>query len=295
MAYQASALTQNPNYLVSISRGAAGSNLTVKANATAKFAISIENRWVNILEALGVSTEGGGALSTFVAGAQLSDGANFVPIIATSHVWRGSSGFEITLDMRFDAFTNSVQDVITPIETLLAMFSPVRGSGANGLVTAVGNTLNTLIGSGAFANGVANQFLQPPGPTPFSFIQNNGLNGGVDPMSITILIGQTLTIKNLIPTTIRLEMENRFDMNGNPVCMYAQASFISYTVPALNDILAIFNNSTATAAINNTLGLAQGSNPSVATAAPTSSPTPFVSTPTPTSTTPLGLGGIGSA
>jgi hypothetical protein len=269
--YVASSLSQNPNYIVGVSRGSG--SLSIQANATAKFSIAIENRWVNILEALGISTDGGGGLaSTFVAAAQLADGANLVPTIATSHVWRGSSGIEVTLDMRFDAFNDPVADVLTPVETLLAMFSPVRGGG--GIASIVNAGISALIGSGSLAGG--NQFLQPPGPTPYSFIQSGGLTGGIDPMSITILIGQTLTIKNMIPTTIRVEMENRFDSSGNPMCMFVQASFISYTVPALNDILALFNNSSVATAINTTLSPNTNTNVAVPT-------------------TPAGSGGIGAA
>jgi hypothetical protein len=245
-------LSTNANYLVSVSRGApSGTNVTsglsVIANANAKLRISIENRWVNVLEALGIDTEGGGLASSFAAAAQLVSGNNILPLIATSHVWRGSSGIEITLDMRFDAWTDPVADVLNPVETLVAMFSPTRGGGNNSAT----NTFNTAIGNLANLFNIkgltGGNFLTPPGPTPFSYAKN----GPSDPMLITVQLGRVLTIGGLIPTTLAWEFENRFVTSGDPVCALVSATFISYVVPAVADILAFFTNQTNVYSIQN--------------------------------------------
>jgi hypothetical protein len=134
----------------------------------------------------------------------------------TSHVWRNSSGIELTLDMRFDAWSDSATDVLNPLEKLVAMYSPIR----DGL------------------------FLQPPGPTPAQYFSNNLQ------MMITVMIGNALTIDNLIPTTLGWEFENRFDTNGNPMCALVQANFISYVIPSMTDILKYFKNQTGVSDIS---------------------------------------------
>lgn len=266
-------LSSNTNYLVTVSRGTPSgtgitNGLSVMANATAKLRIAIENRWVNVLEALGISPDGSGLGSAVTNAVQVFNGANLLPVLATSHVWRGSSGIELTLDMRFDAWSDSVADVLTPVKTLIAMFSPTRGSGS-GAVGALSSFLASTLGAGA-AGAVGNQFLTPPGPTPWSYIKS----GGNDPMAITVLLGQVMKITNLIPTNLAWEFENRFDSSGNPVCALVTATFISYTIPALDDVLGFFVNTTGNTALEQAAGGTTASN-----AATSNSNVPAVSTP----------------
>ena len=123
-------LHPNANYLVTISGGRA--NVNVVGNAMAKLGITVENKWINILEAFGFQASDGaptGPLSTAASGFLLGAGQNFLPDIATSHVWRGSSGIELSLDMRFDAVDNAITDVLQKVELLISAWMPTREGG----------------------------------------------------------------------------------------------------------------------------------------------------------------------
>lgn len=260
-------ITDNPNYIVTISRGGAGGekfgNLKITANAAAKLNLSIDNRWVNVLEALGVSGDGGIASSIFNA-AQLATGENLVPVIATAHVWRASSGIEITLEMRFDAYDDAATDVLKPVETIIAMFSPVRGGSAGAMGSLMGG-LTTMFGaSSQVSSWMQGQFLKPPGPTPASYIKSMAIDGKkTDPMAVTVILGKVLTITNLIPTKLSWEFENRFTEKGDPICAIVSASFMSYTIPALDDIMKFFQNRNNIASILATAGSNANANPNV--------------------------------
>jgi hypothetical protein len=207
------------------------------------------------MEALGLSAESSGVLGTAVSAAQLLGGANFLPEICTSHVWRGSSGIELQLQLRFDAWTNTFTDVLKPVESLIAMYSPVRGGSSSLLSSAVAGSIGSILGSGA-GSAAGNTFLSPPGPTPASWLASNGN----DPMAITVTLGNVMTIKNLIPTVIGWEFEERFDKNGNPMCALVDCSFISFTIPAQQEILAFFNNNLSATNTGTTTPAAGGAN-----------------------------------
>jgi hypothetical protein len=248
----AQAVTDNSNYKVTIQQGGAsgvnnssGQGVTVVANATANLRLQIENRWVNILEALGLDSISGGFVGKLVSdiavGAQIVSGANFLPTWATSHVWRGSSGIEITLEMRFDAWTDAQKDVIEPVKSLVKIFSPIAGplnnAAIGGALAGIGGALGTMLSG--FSTSTDN-FLRPPGPTPYEYFKNGFKTPA--PNTITIHIGNALTITNLIPVNLGWEFENRFVQSGNPVCARISASFISFTLPTQKDILAFFTN-----------------------------------------------------
>ena len=257
-------LTTNPNYLVTISRGGAGGegfgNLSIVANAAAKLSLAVDNRWVTVMEALGLSGEGGMFSSIFNA-AQLATGENLAPVILSAHVWRSSSGIEISLEMRFDAYNDPVTDVLKPVETLIAMFSPVRG-GTSGVIGTLSSIMEKVgVPAAAVAN---NQFLQPPGPTPASYL----LSKGNDPKAITVTLGKVLTITNLIPLKLSWEFENRFTSSGDPICAVVSASFMSYTIPALDDIMKFFQGGSANQGVINSILAKAGSSENINTNIP---------------------------
>lgn len=240
------ALTDNTNYRVTIQQGgASGSGLTggstVIANATAKLRLQIENKWENIIEALGLDSGIAGGFTTgVVTGTQLVTGSNYLPIWATSHVWRGSSGIEVTLEMRFDAWSDAAKDVIQPIANLVKMFSPTAGPNAT-----LSGIIASIPGLSQFANNSnVNNFLAPPGPTPY-----DQYKGTASSKTITVQIGNALRVTNLIPVNLGWEFENRFVQTGNPICALVTASFMSFTLPTQADILAFFINGA-----NNSIG-----------------------------------------
>ena len=263
-----SAITSNLNYLVTVNQGGS-SGVNVQANAMAKLSLQIENKWVNILEALGISSDSGGvggSVATLANSAMLSTGNNFLPVIATSHVWRGSTGIELQLQMRFDAVTDAAKDVLQPVQNLIKMFSPTRGGGSLG---SWGTGLATALGAGGLAASInSGLFLHPPGPTPAEFVGNSASQ-----YTITVQIGRVMSIRNLIPTTIKWEIENRYVTSGDPISATVDVSFISYTLPDQQEVLSFFLNTAgggASSASQQNAGAVPGSGVNPALVAPSS-------------------------
>lgn len=233
------AVTTNPNYRVIIQKGGSAIQPTanigdspnmVQANAQAKLGIRVDNRWVNILEALGFSGDNAGLLgglagSTFNT-LQIFTGNNFLPNIATTHVWRGSNGIELQLSLRFDAYDDPDKDVIQPIKKLIRMFMPTRGDASEGMINGV---LANAVGS------VDQWFMHPPGPTPYEYIR-----GGAAEHLIQIALGKVMVIDNLIPTSLEWEFEQRYTEQGFPIAANVTVGFMNFTIPDANTVVNMF-------------------------------------------------------
>jgi hypothetical protein len=248
-------ITKNPNYITLITRG---DGQQIQANASSKLGIRIDNRWVNIMEALGFSGDGGTELGRMAAAAfnsfQIFTGNNFLPEIATSHVWRGSNGIELQLNLRFDAWDDASKDVMLPVQRLISWFMPTR----SGIGGALGNTIVNGINSGIRQLGGQNApqmsgqfFLNPPGPTPYDYITGNTSK------LFMVTLGNVMIIDDLIPTTLEWEFEERFTKEGMPVAANVTAGFMSYTVPTADKVLGWFNTQLVTISPNATTSLAQ--------------------------------------
>jgi hypothetical protein len=216
------ALTNNQVYLVTIRKGSGGD--LIQANAMSKLGLMIENRWVNVLEALGFSGSSGGLLGLAADAAnagQIFTGSNFLPNLATTQVWRGSGGIELELQMRFDAWDDPVKDVLKPVQSLIQLFAPYRGDGDFSIPG-----VDVQYGS---------WFLHPPGPTPKEYI-----SGEANDKLITVTLGKVMHIGNLVPVRFQWEFEERYVKEGDPVCALVTASFMSYSLPDRNELLAMF-------------------------------------------------------
>jgi hypothetical protein len=228
------ALSSNGAYLVLIQKGGSGG---VQANAQAKLNLRVENRWINILEAIGYSGDSTGLIgeiSKAFNSAALFTGNNFLPNIATTHVWRGSNGLEIQLALRFDAYDDPQKDVIDPVKELIAMFMPGRGDGS-GTGNAIGNAINAAANAIPGATNAGQWFMHPPGPTPWEFLQ-----GKAAASLFSVTLGRMMKIDNLIPTALEWEFENRFDTNGRPIAANVVVGFMNYTIPSSSDVLGYF-------------------------------------------------------
>lgn len=225
-----SALTSNNNYLVTITKGR--DVQSVQANAQAKLTLQISNKWVNIMEALGLSGDSAGPvgklLGNAASAAQIFSGSNFLPVLATTHVWRGSEGIEIALQLRFDAWDDAGKDVLLPVQKLITMFAPTRG---NGNLFGAGSILSNL----GLNPNIGQMFLHPPGPTPFEY-----LNGSSGDHTITLGLGRVMNISNLIPTQLSWEFEERYTAEGDPICALVTVGFVTYTLPSQSDIMSYF-------------------------------------------------------
>ncbi len=245
-------LSTNPNYLTTVMNG----SKQVIGNSMAKLSIQVQNKWVNIMEAMGFSEGGSGIGSTVATGvgtAMLATGNNFLPILATSQVWRASTGVELTLDMRFDAVSDPVMDVLFPVQTLISMWMPTRG-GATGVIGTIATAVGDLLGTGAVGS---NSFLHPPGPTPAEFVAAGGNPPG--PNTITVMLGSMMVIKNLLPVDLQWEFENRFGADGNPRAAMVRVTMVSFTLPDANEMLSFFTNSVALSGASSTPGVGPGS------------------------------------
>jgi len=125
----------------------------VQGNAMAKLSLQIENKWINILECFGFAGATGaptGGLSTAVSSILTVTGNNFLPGWATCHAWRGSTGLELSLDMRFDAVDDANADVLARVKRALrgrerrmpqAVENVCNGSSAVGRILAPSSIL----------------------------------------------------------------------------------------------------------------------------------------------------------
>lgn len=233
-------ITKNSNYITLITRG---DGQQVQANANAKLGIRIDNRWVNIMEALGFSGDGSTELGRTAAATfnsfQIFSGNNFLPEIATSHVWRGSNGIELQLQLRFDAWDDAAKDVLEPVQRLISWFMPTRSGIGGQLGSAIVGGINAGIRrfGGQNAPQMSGQFfLNPPGPTPYDYITGNTSK------MFMVSLGNVMIIDDLIPTILEWEFEERFTKEGAPVAANVTTGFMSYTVPTADKVLGWFNN-----------------------------------------------------
>jgi len=251
-------LSKNSNYIVQIRRTWGGHNIS--ANAQAKLQIQVNNQWVNILQALGFSGASSNPISQLIGSSinalQIFSGNNFLPEIATSHVWRGSNGIEIQLVLRFDAVNDAYEDVVKPTKSLIAMYMPRRGGAANarGILDSVAGALPGLEG---LTGTIKSAFLEPPGPTPYEYA-----TGAAADKLVSVMLGKALLIPKLIPTALAWEFENRFTDEGHPIAAQVTCGFMSYTTPDSNDVLSYFTggvgglsgNISAGAGVGNAIG-----------------------------------------
>ena len=237
-----SSVTHDEIYQIDIRRG----GYEVVANAGAKLSIQINNQWVNVLQALGFSGDGeGGMISNAINGFQIFSGNNFLPKIFTSHVWRGSNGLEFSLALRFDAWDDARQDVVAPMIKLVQMFMPTRG-GDNAALSKIIAGIEVGDASGVASNLsalVGNQFLHPPGPTPWEMLTGQSAN-----YLVNLRVGKVWTLTDLIPTSFSMEFEDRYTKDGDPVCATTTLGFQSFQTPDSNDVAGYFQaNSPASA------------------------------------------------
>lgn len=238
-------VTNDEIYRIDIRRGP----YQVKANAGAKLSVQINNQWVNVLQALGLSGDSGqgGVLANLINGFQIFSGNNFLPKILTSHVWRGSNGLEFSLALRFDAWDDARQDVVMPMIQLIMMFMPTRGQGssawASGLASGISALTGGVIAPGVVSSVLSNSFLHPPGPTPFEV-----LHGTASQYMVNLKIGKVWLLTDLIPTTFNMEFEDRYTKEGDPVCATATVGFQSFQTPDSHDVAGYFQANAAAAA-----------------------------------------------
>ena len=121
------------------------------------------------------------------------------------------------------------------------MFSPTRNnttnSTLNSYLTSIGNYVGGNIGSALISAAGSNSFLAPPGPTPYEYFMGQAGN-----KTISVTIGNALRVTNLIPVNLGWEFENRFVNSGAPICALVTASFMSFTIPTQEEIIAYFLN-----------------------------------------------------
>ena len=238
-------LSTSQSYLTTVLKGSTsvpkapgtpvGGNM-VTANSLAKVNFQIQNKWVNILEALGLQSDNSiaGAVRSAASAAQIISGYSFLPQMFTSHVWRGSTGVDLQLQMRFDAWDDPVADVLTPCQTLLEWFLPYRGDGQTLQSFLQGSGLGNIPGSSQLSQIIGSSFVHPPGPTPYEYVT------GETKDLFAVQIGQLVTVTGLIPTSIGWDFEERYDVNGNPMCGTMTLGFTTYVTPTRDDVVQWF-------------------------------------------------------
>jgi len=202
-------------YLVRISsiRNAA----TITSPLQEDINLKLESHWSSLLPT--------GLLQQVDKGAQLISGGRVSLITkATSRrVWTGSSPMVISLQLRFEAVFDPINEVVNPIRILAAMALPKE----------------TILQRKGKVAGSINElpFLGPPGPSPFLTEgvlgkSGNKVSGFLDSLqggdNIQIELGRFLTFYDVIVKSVSPTIPIKFDPSGNPISATVNMVFETY-------------------------------------------------------------------
>jgi hypothetical protein len=125
-------------------------------------------------------------------------------------VWTQGSPMSFTIPFVFQAFENTVTEVVDKIVALMMMVAPSEGD--SGLLTA-------------------------PGPTGLGLAGYEGSFGGE---ILTLKIGTFLTFKPVIVRSVSVEIDSQFDASGNPISAVVNTEIITAFTVTKRDIQRMF-------------------------------------------------------
>ena len=177
---------------------------------------------------------------------QVAWGRSLVSTVASRRIWAGSTPLEMSLLLRFEAYSNILNEVIQPIARLQGMVCAREG-------------------------GLGGNFLIPPGPNPFKFtlgnvssaLGNQTFLGTGDVISINI--GQFLTFPSVIISSVAVDWDPRMGDQG-PVGANATVTFSTYEMVTQEKLVAMYNKAVTLTGIAGAEIPATPNQPSVATA-----------------------------
>jgi len=164
-----------------------------------KFALRIQSDW----EATLASYMSQGIVGQLNALSQTIEGSSFYTKALTGQIWRGQQPLAFELNLQFDTFVDTVQDVSDPVTRLMAWASPKR----NGFI------------------------LNAPGPT----IANQAAR-------ISVRIGRFLYFDSVVMPTVDVSWVTAPDAPGQYIAADVSINFITFYTPDRDDIIAYFGN-----------------------------------------------------
>lgn len=185
------------------------------------FSFKIGSEWVPFLPATG-------QLGIVNQLSQLLTGTQMTTALQSRRIWKGTSPININLVLKFQSITNTLENVIYPIYTLLALASPEESDGVV-------------------------PWLQPPGPGPFDTdVPTNpymasvvagakevakGLTSGE---KISLNIGTRLRFPSVIIKEVTPTFEGKIDSSGWFTEASVSINFETYEIITKNKLNQVF-------------------------------------------------------
>lgn len=140
-------------------------------------------------------------------------GLSVASSLATRRIWTGTKPLELEITFKFEAQEDPKMEVVYPSLVLKQMSLPGR----------------------SFTGG-AELFLIPPGPSPFSEVQDvlrnigvtKGISGGGE--ETTLSIGSFLRFKRVIIDSVDSVYDARFGVDNNPMGATVKVVFSTYEI-----------------------------------------------------------------
>jgi hypothetical protein len=201
-------------------------------------AIRVESRWEALVPSslLDVANK----LAQGVSGGKIS----IITAATSRRIWQGTSPLELSVNLKFEAVYDALQEVVVPCQILQTIALP--SNTAYSQVAQEELTARAKVGD--IKEGIGGIFLAPPGPSPFDakgLLSRDrrrspdailsGLKGGD---IIKVDIGRFLSFWNVIVKEVTVQYANKFTKSGDPVSAIVNIVFESYemmTVESLDD------------------------------------------------------------
>lgn len=147
----------------------------------------------------------GGLSRTATTGALASVNFDIVVQSLTYQVWRSSAPIEFNLTLLFDAYKDSIAEVVKPMKTLKEYSLP-------------------------FAWAENRDLLMPPGPSV------------VDPnrARISLRIGRFIYIHSVILVNVNNTFDTRLDKNSQPISGQSEVTIRTISTPSRQDVSTFF-------------------------------------------------------
>jgi hypothetical protein len=199
-----------------VSFSCAGKNKTVRSPLSGSFNLSVQSQWNGLFEGAGGSTLLGIVNGVLKAATSRSVTQPWFGRKA----WGGTTPLKFSLPLRFISRFNAYKEVYLPVTGLLSFMYP-RLDDEN----AAGDTASVL----------STYFI--PGPNLF-YTKGGGENlfglGGAEGDRVEITIGQFMSFSGCYLTSINLNVENSFNVEGWPHNVAAQVEFEAMDVSFVN-------------------------------------------------------------
>lgn len=169
----------------------------------------------------------------------------------TMQVWQGSAPIEFELQLQFVAESNTWNDVIKPIQDLMALASP-SDDGPGGLYQSPGPNIDWSAVGKALKDAVTSLGVDSSGFTSTDSKGNKQSSGTVfksinDALKkmdnkISVQIGNFLYLDEVVVLGVSQQYDTQFDVEGGAMRASVTVSFRTFYTPTIRDLKRYFIN-----------------------------------------------------